>query len=79
MPLNTVFFHCDVKGPPYQVLDFHSSFAGLGLLKDIEACGPFQMNHVLIVTLKSLAAKHRLLKGGEFRSKGKKCLVLDPC
>lgn len=36
------------------------------------------MNHIGLVTLKSLAAKQELLAAKKFEVKGKRCLVLDP-
>lgn len=67
-----------MNGRPYQATDFQPALDALGLMKDMKAFGSFQMNHVWIITMKSLAAKHRLLAAGEIQVKGKRCLVLDP-
>lgn len=60
--LDTVFFHADVTARSYRVEDFHAGFDATGLLKDVLAIGCWQFNHVWIVILNSLAAKHRTLQ-----------------
>lgn len=60
------------------MVGFHPEVAVLGLLKEIESFGCSQMDHVWIITIKSLAAKHGPLKTGELQDEGKKCLVIDP-
>lgn len=78
LALNTVFLHGDVSERPYRVEDFHSALQAAGVLTEILAIGPYQYNNVWMVTLHTLAAKHRLLQAAELTVKGKRCLVLDP-
>lgn len=75
--LNFVVLHRDVTGRPDQVLDFQAPLKSVGVLNDIECMGSFQMNHVWILTMKSLSAKMKVLGAKEFVVKGKRCLVLD--
>ncbi|KAM7306624.1 uncharacterized protein ISCGN_010327 [Ixodes scapularis] len=76
--LNSVFLHCDISGRPYRIEDFRNSLETVGVLKEVAACGSYQMNHVWMVTLHSLAAKHKLASAKELLVKGKRCLVIDP-
>lgn len=74
----TVFLHCDISGRPYKIGDFKSGLENAGVLKDLKACGSFQMNHVWMATFHSLASKQKILETKELLVKGKRCLVLDP-
>lgn len=75
--LNTVFLHADVTAHSYRVEDFRAGNETTGVLKEMAAIACYQFNNVSIDTLKSLAAKHRLLQSTELTVKGKPCLILD--
>lgn len=76
--LNTLFLHCDIAGRPYKIADFKTGLRDAGVLQDLKACGPYQMNHVWSVTFHSQASKFKLLQLKELQVKGKRCLVVDP-
>lgn len=76
--LNSVFLHCDVSGRPYKIDDFREELQRLSVLSDVLAIGAYQMNHVWLVTLRSSAAKQRLVKASKLEVKKKQCLVIDP-
>lgn len=76
--LNSVFLHCDIGARPYRIEDFKKGLKNAGVLGDIDTCGSYQMNHVWMVTLKSLSAKQRLLNAQTLEVKGRRCLVIDP-
>lgn len=76
--LNSVFLHGDIGARPYRIEDFKDGLGKAGVLGDIAACGSYQMNHVWMVTLKSLSAKQKLVNLGAFEAKGRRCVVIDP-
>lgn len=76
--LNSVLLHEDVSARPYRASDFKEPLEDAGVLQNMVPLGACQMNHVWLLTLKSLAAKHQLLQKGELQVKGRKCLILDP-
>lgn len=75
--LNTVFLHCDVAGRSYKDSDFKLGFGTAGVLNDLKACGPCQVNHIRMATLHSLSAKHKILRKKQLQIKGMRCIVLD--
>lgn len=62
---------------PYRVEDFRPSLDEVGALKDIKSLGPYQMNHLRLMTLKTAEAKRQLLAAGGPCVKERKCYVLD--
>ncbi|KAM7301311.1 uncharacterized protein ISCGN_016830 [Ixodes scapularis] len=76
--LNSVFLHADIAARPYRIEDFKAGLEEAGVLGEIAACGSYQMKHVWMVTLKSLAAKQKLVAMGTFEAKGRRCLIIDP-
>lgn len=74
----STFLHCDFRARPHQVLDTKGALEAIDMLTGLEALCSYQMNHVWIVTLKSLEAKKRLLSYKELQLKGKRCLILNP-
>lgn len=76
--LNSVFLHADIGARPYRIEDFQAGLENAGVLKEIAACGSFQMNHVWLVTLKSAAAKEKLAAAKAFEVKGRRCVIIDP-
>lgn len=75
---NAVFLHCDVKKRPYRIQDFRQELEKLDIMQDLASAGAYQMNHVWMLRLHSLAAKQKLVNAKELVVKGGKCLVLDP-
>ncbi|KAM7309592.1 hypothetical protein ISCGN_006596 [Ixodes scapularis] len=75
---NAVFLHCDVKKRPYRIQDFRHELEKLDIMKEMASAGAYQMNHVWMLRLHSLAAKQKLANAKELAVKGKRCLVLDP-
>lgn len=73
-----LFLHCDVTGRPYRIEDFRTPFQQLGVLSDINGIGPFQMNHVWLIKLRTPAARERLVEAGGLEVKGRFCAVIDP-
>lgn len=77
--INTVFLHCDTTGRPYRIEDFKVPLETVGVNREISAIGAYEMNHLWIATMKTIAAKRRLLDAKEIAVKGKRCVILDPC
>lgn len=78
MAPKTVFLQCDVTDRPYLVFDFTVILEASGCLKYLHHLESFQMNHVWMVTLKSLAGTYRLLGMKEHQVIGGRCLVQGP-
>lgn len=77
--LNTVFFHADMRGRPYHVEHFRDALAERGLLGEVLALGPYQMNHIWAATFKTPDASQKMLTETEIVVKGRKCVVINPC
>lgn len=69
--LNAVVLHRDVLAKPYQLGDFKGALQSLDLLKDMKQMGSYKVNHVWLVTMKTLEAKGKLLAASELQIKGK--------
>ncbi|XP_042149824.1 uncharacterized protein LOC121837958 [Ixodes scapularis] len=76
--MNSVIFHCDLKGRPYRIEDFRQELKWTAALPVIVSLGAFQMNHVWLATLRTPEAKERLLNLKKIKVKGLRCLVMDP-
>ncbi|XP_077552469.1 uncharacterized protein LOC144166893 [Haemaphysalis longicornis] len=76
--LNTVFFHADMRGRPYHVENFRDALLQRGLLGEVLALGPYQMNHVWAATFKTPEAAQKMLTETEMEVKGRKCVVVNP-
>lgn len=77
--LNTVFFHADMRGRPYHVEDFRDVLLQRGLLGEVLALGPYQMNHIWAATFKTPDATQKMLTETDIAVKGRKCVVINPC
>ncbi|CAN7988617.1 unnamed protein product [Ixodes pacificus] len=76
--LNFVFLHADIGARPYRIEGFQAGLESAGVLREIAACGSFQLNHVWLVTLKSAAAEEKLAAVKAFEVKGRRCVIIDP-
>ncbi|XP_064488412.1 uncharacterized protein LOC135400510 [Ornithodoros turicata] len=74
---NTVIFHADIAGRPYRRDDFKNVLKDHLSARDIAAFGAYQMNHVWMVTTRSVAAKEKLVNLKECCVKGRRCLIFD--
>ncbi|KAM7308595.1 uncharacterized protein ISCGN_012229 [Ixodes scapularis] len=75
---NQVYLHCDVNARPIRIVDFKELLEKADLRKDVAGLGVCQMGHVWLCSLKSAAAKERLLQLGRLTVKGKLCVPVDP-
>ncbi|KAM7304845.1 uncharacterized protein ISCGN_014745, partial [Ixodes scapularis] len=75
---NQVYLHCDVNARPIRIVDFKEPLEKADLRKDVAGLGVCQMGHVWLCSLKSAAAKERLLQLGRLTVKGKLCIPVDP-
>ncbi|KAM7285237.1 hypothetical protein ISCGN_032195 [Ixodes scapularis] len=75
---NQVYLHCDVNARPLRIGDFKEPLEKVDMLKEVAGLGVCQMGHVWLCSLKSAAAKERLLKLGWLTVKGKLCIPVDP-
>lgn len=73
-----LFLHCDVRGRPYRIEDFRVPFLEVGVLKEISGIGPYQMNHVWLIKLRTPEAREQLVTAGSIEVKGRFCAVIDP-
>lgn len=67
----------DITARPYRIQDFKKGLEKAGVLGEIDAFGSYQMNHVWMVTLKTLLAKQKLVSAATLEVKGKRCVVID--
>lgn len=49
--LNSVLLYGDVSGRQYKVADFRAELERLGVRRDIDAFGGYQMNHLWMLSL----------------------------
>lgn len=75
---NSVFLHGDPSARPYKIDDVAAALSAVTDLKKITGLGPFQFNHVWMVTFQSPEEMKELASKGEIEAKGKRCLVIDP-
>lgn len=75
---NSVFLHGDPSARPYKIDDVAAALSAVTDLKKITGLGPFQFNHVWMVTFQSSEEMKELASRGEIEAKGKRCLVIDP-
>ncbi|KAH8008790.1 hypothetical protein HPB51_005575 [Rhipicephalus microplus] len=59
-------------------VDFRAPLEEVGLIKAITGIGAFQMNHILLVKMRSKAEKDALLKTGGLQVKSGFCALIDP-
>lgn len=78
MCLNSVFLHADLMGRPYRAVDFRDGLKDIVDMTDVVSIGQFQMSHIWMITLASMAATEKMKRIGQLTVKGRKCLVLDP-
>ena len=78
MCMNSVFLHADLMGRPYRAVDFRDGLKSIVDMTEVVSIGQFQMSHVWMITLASMAATEKMKKAGQLTVKGSKCLVLDP-
>lgn len=75
---NSVFLHGDPLARPYKIDDIAAALSTATDMKKITGLGPFQFNHVWMVTFKTAEDMQNLAAKGEIEAKGKRCLVIDP-
>ncbi|KAG0411966.1 hypothetical protein HPB47_010901 [Ixodes persulcatus] len=78
MCLNSVFLHADLMGRPYRAVDFRDGLKDIVDMTDVVSIGQFQMSHIWMITLASMAATEKMKRIGQLTVKGRKCQVLDP-
>ncbi|KAM7296755.1 uncharacterized protein ISCGN_021910 [Ixodes scapularis] len=78
MCMNSVFLHADLAGRPYRAVDFRDGLKEIVDGCDVVSLGQYQMSHVWMLTLTSMAATEKVKAAGQLKVKGKKCLVIDP-
>ncbi|KAH9361611.1 hypothetical protein HPB48_001488 [Haemaphysalis longicornis] len=69
---NSVFLHGDPSARPYKIDDVAVALSAVTDLKKITGLGPFQFNHVWMVTFQSPEEMKELASKGKSRQKGKK-------
>lgn len=75
---NSVFLHGDLSARPYRIDDIAAALSATTDLTKITGLGPFQFNHVWMVTFQTAEDMKSLASKGEIEAKGKRCLVIDP-
>ncbi|KAM7308309.1 hypothetical protein ISCGN_011943 [Ixodes scapularis] len=77
MCLNSVFLHADLMGRPYRAVDFRDGLKDIVDMTNVVSIGQFQMSHIWMISLASMAATENMKRIGQLTVKGRKCLVLD--
>lgn len=75
---DTLVLHADLVGRPYRLEDFKAPLLQILTGEDLACLGPYKFNHLWIVTLRTKAARDKLLKKERMTVKGKTCLILNP-
>lgn len=75
---NALFLHGDPSARPFRVEDFASALSDITDLKKIECLGPFQFNHLWMVTFTSEEDLEELAARTEITVKGRRCLIINP-
>ncbi|KAH9366114.1 hypothetical protein HPB48_006493 [Haemaphysalis longicornis] len=68
---NSVFLHGDPSARPYKIDDVAAALSAVTDLKKITGLGPFQFNHVWMVTFQSPEQMKELASKGEIEAKEK--------
>ncbi|KAH9372410.1 hypothetical protein HPB48_009634 [Haemaphysalis longicornis] len=75
---NSLFLHGDSSAWPFRVEDFASTLGDVTDQQKIECLGPFQFDHLWIMTFTSGADMGELAARTEITVKGRRCLVNNP-
>lgn len=78
MSENAVFLHADPSARPYGIDDIVDAISAVADLKTIINLGPFQFNHVWMVTFRTEKEMQQLASQTEIKAKGRRCLVINP-
>ncbi|KAH9377011.1 hypothetical protein HPB48_018739 [Haemaphysalis longicornis] len=78
MSENAVFLHADPSARPYGIDDIVAAISAVADLKTITNMGPFQFNHVWMVTFRTEKEMQQLASLTEIKAKGRRCLVINP-
>ncbi|KAM7292011.1 uncharacterized protein ISCGN_025290 [Ixodes scapularis] len=64
-------------GRPYRAVDFRDGLKDIVDMTNVVSIGQFQMSHIWMISLASMAATENMKRIGQLTVKGRKCLVLD--